>query len=97
MGVMFMSKNALTEIKSTLEEHIGKRIYLKANSGRRKIVERFGVLEKTYPSVFVIRLDKEQHSFDRVSYSYADILTQAIELVIYEEDNKLPLRYVKTS
>ncbi|MBA4542454.1 MULTISPECIES: Veg family protein [Thermoactinomyces] len=92
-----MGKNALTEIKCTLEGYIGQKIRLKANSGRRKTVERTGILEETYPSVFVVKLD-EDHSFNRVSYSYADILTESVELTVFNNNNEqIPVKYVKTS
>ena len=35
---------------------------------------------KTYPSIFVIDLDSERDSVDRVSYSYIDVLTGSVEL-----------------
>ncbi|MGA9172467.1 MAG: Veg family protein [Thermoactinomyces sp.] len=92
-----MGKNALTEIKCTLEGYIGQKIRLKANSGRRKTVERTGILEETYPSVFVVKLD-EDHACNRVSYSYADILTESVELTVFNNNNEqIPVKYVKTS
>ncbi|PTX55230.1 uncharacterized protein Veg [Melghirimyces profundicolus] len=90
-----MGRNALSEIKRTLDGYIGKKIRLKANSGRRKIVERSGVLEETYPSVFIVKLDEDQHSFERVSYSYADILTETVELTVFQDEGQVPVRYVK--
>ncbi|HJV47527.1 MAG TPA: Veg family protein [Bacillota bacterium] len=77
-----MAKNALMDIKRSLDAHLGERIVLKANGGRRKTVERSGVLESTYPSVFIVRLDEERQSFERVSYSYADILTETVMLTV---------------
>ncbi|ETP70596.1 Veg family protein [Planomicrobium chinense] len=74
----------LADIKKSLDLHIGKRLILKANGGRKKTVERAGILRETYHSVFVIELDQDEHSFERVSYSYADILTEAVEIVVYE-------------
>jgi uncharacterized protein Veg len=92
-----MGKNALSEIKLTLEGYIGHKIRLKANSGRRKTIERTGILEETYPSVFVVKLDEDQHAFNRVSYSYADVLTESVELTILGSDNEqVPVKYVKT-
>lgn len=70
----------LIEIKQTLDGQIGKRLKLTANGGRRKTVIRSGVLADTYPSVFVVELDQEENAFERVSYSYADILTEAVEI-----------------
>ncbi|WP_281883866.1 biofilm formation stimulator Veg [Paenibacillus sp. YYML68] len=84
-----MAKNSLLEIKRCLEPHVGQKIMLKANGGRRKTVERSGVLEETYPSVFIVKLDQEQQSFKRVSYSYADILTESVEVTVCQDDGEL--------
>ncbi|MFC0525659.1 biofilm formation stimulator Veg [Pontibacillus salicampi] len=70
----------LAEIKQALDGQIGNRLTLKANGGRRKTIERSGVLAETYPAVFIVELDQEQNSFERVSYSYADVLTETVEL-----------------
>lgn len=91
-----MGRNALLDIKRSLDEHIGSRILLRANGGRRKTVERTGVLEETYPSVFIIKLDEEQHAFKRVSYSYADILTETVELTVCQDNQEeIRITYVK--
>lgn len=87
-----MAKNALYDIKSKLENYVGQRIKLKANGGRRKTVERFGILEETYPSVFIVKLDEQQHAFKRVSYSYADILTETVELTIMSDSDNEQIR-----
>ncbi|MFD3448303.1 biofilm formation stimulator Veg [Microbacteriaceae bacterium 4G12] len=75
----------LTEIKSALDNQLGKRLTLKANSGRRKTIERSGVLAETYPSVFVVQLDEQQNMLQRVSYSYTDILTETVELTFLDD------------
>jgi uncharacterized protein Veg len=88
-----LAKNALHEIKRSLDGLIGERVLLRANGGRRKTVERFGVLEETYPSVFVVKLDPPDGSFKRVSYSYADVLTETVELMLYKDGESQPLIY----
>jgi len=75
----------LLDIKRSLDTNLGKRLTLKANGGRRKTIERSGVLAETYPSVFVIELDQVENSFERVSYSYADILTETVQLTFFDE------------
>jgi uncharacterized protein Veg len=55
-----MAKNALSEIKRSLEAHVGSKIRLRANGGRRKTVERTGLLEEIYPSVFIVKLDRKR-------------------------------------
>lgn len=90
-----MARNALFDIKSKLENYVGQRIMLKANGGRRKTVERVGVLEETYPSVFIVKLDEQQHAFKRVSYSYADILTETVELTIVGDTESVKITYAQ--
>lgn len=70
----------LLDIKSSLDEKVGEKLTLTANGGRRKTIHREGVLEETYPSVFIVRLDEEQNAYERVSYSYTDVLTATVEL-----------------
>lgn len=74
----------LLEIKEGLEGQIGRRLKLTVNGGRRRTVVRSGVLAETYPSVFVVELDQDENAFERVSYSYADVLTEAVELNFIE-------------
>ncbi len=74
----------LADIKKLLDSHLGKRLHLKVNGGRRRTIERTGVLSETYRAVFVVELDQEESSFERVSYSYADILTDAVEITVLD-------------
>lgn len=69
----------LEKIKNNLDSFVGQSIRLKANRGRKRVLEVEGVLEQTYPKVFVIRL-REKQMERRLSYSYADLLTKAVEL-----------------
>ncbi|WP_223703300.1 biofilm formation stimulator Veg [Sutcliffiella deserti] len=75
----------LVDIKRTLDSNLGKKLTLRANGGRRKTIERIGILAETYPSVFVIELDQDENAFERVSYSYADVLTETVQLTFFEE------------
>src|SRR5690625_1181354 len=79
----------LIEIKQGLEGQIGKRLKLTANGGRRRTVIRSGVLAETYPAVFVVELDQEENAFERVSYSYADVLTEAVEISFLDDKSKV--------
>ncbi|WP_243388463.1 biofilm formation stimulator Veg [Bacillus kexueae] len=76
----------LSDIKQALDSNLGRRLTLKANGGRRKTIERSGILAETYPSVFIIELDQEENSFERVSYSYADVLTETVQLTFTDEN-----------
>lgn len=76
-------KSVLADIKRDLDSHVGARIRLKANKGRKKVLEREGVLEQTYPNIFIVKLHDSSLGERRVSYSYTDLLTEAVELVVY--------------
>ncbi|MFC7687616.1 biofilm formation stimulator Veg [Ureibacillus sp. GCM10028918] len=75
----------LADIKKSLDGNLGKRLRLKANGGRKKTVECDGVLSDTYHAVFVVELDQEDNACKRVSYSYTDILTEAVEITFLDD------------
>lgn len=50
---------SIGDIKNSLDCQLGNRIVLKANGGRKKTIERSGVLKETYPSVFIVELDQD--------------------------------------
>jgi uncharacterized protein Veg len=71
--------NTLSVIKRDIESHVGEKVVLKANGGRRKVLVNNGILEKTYQSIFVIRLDSDTQR--TVTYSYSDVLTNTVQIV----------------
>jgi uncharacterized protein Veg len=80
------SPRAISEIKKDLEFFVGSKIRLKANRGRNRIIEREGVLESIYPNIFVVRLN-ERKIERKVSYTYADVLTETVELFVYDKQD----------
>lgn len=78
--------NNIPDIKKLLDSQLGNPVLLRANGGRKKLIERRGVLRETYPSVFIVELDQEQHNFERVSYSYSDVLTANVEVTFFDEE-----------
>lgn len=77
------------QIKKSIESCVGERVQLKANKGRRKSFVREGILEKTYPSIFTVRFENEYDMTRRVSYSYTDILTKAVEIVRCRDNKRI--------
>lgn len=76
----------MSDIKRDLDGLIGEKIRLRANRGRRRVDEREGILEKTYPSIFVVRIEEEVSGARRISFSYADVLTEMVELEVASDD-----------
>jgi len=84
-----IEKSDLFQIKKDIETCIGEKVQLKANKGRKKAFIREGVIENSYPSIFIVRFENDYDTTRRVSYSYTDILTKAVELVVCKNNKKI--------
>lgn len=84
-----IEKSDLSQIRKNIEDCVGKKVQLKANKGRKKSFIKDGVLENTYPSIFIVKFENEYETTRRVSYSYTDILTKAVELFIYKDNQRI--------
>ena len=71
---------SFASIKRDLDRHLVENITVVAQAGLKSVTLRHGKLADTFHSVFVVDLDPAENSFDRVSYSYADLLTKSIQL-----------------
>lgn len=83
-----IEKNDLALVKRSLQKNIGRKVRLTSKKGRKSAVVRRGTIENIYPSIFTVRLDKlsEEDTETRcVSYSYADVLTKAVEIAMYKQ------------
>ncbi|MGZ0075939.1 Veg family protein [Staphylococcus aureus] len=76
---------SILDIKNSIDCHVGNRIVLKANGGRKKTIKRSGILKETYPYVLIVELDQDKHNFEK-SITYTDVLTENVQ-VSFEEDN----------
>ncbi|MCT4596709.1 MAG: Veg family protein [Vallitalea sp.] len=81
-----IAKEDITEVRRRVDTYVGSKVLVKANKGRKRIVIKQGVLESTYPSIFVVKVQNElQNTYRTVSYSYTDILTNNVELSLCQE------------
>ncbi|MEJ6950661.1 Veg family protein [Natronospora cellulosivora (SeqCode)] len=85
---MNKSDNVLTEIRDNIDSFVGQEVMIKANRGRRKSLEKEGVIEKTHQNIFVVKI-KDNRQIRRISYSYADLLTDNVELMLKSEKQKI--------
>ena len=74
-------KNKVSKVQEALSQFVGSDVKLKANSGRRRYIERSGVLEGTYSNLFVVRVE-EQSVERKMSFSYVDLLTGNVVLIV---------------
>jgi len=74
-------KKKVSKVQEALAQYVGSDVKLKANSGRRKFIERSGVLEGTYSNLFVVRI-ADQSVERKMSFSYVDLLTGNVVLIV---------------
>ncbi len=73
----------MCRVRNTVVRNIGKRVKIKANKGRNKVDIAEGVIAATYPCVFLVELDQDlNESKKTISFSYTDVLTREVELVL---------------
>lgn len=70
----------LNDVKNKITSLQGRNIPLKINKGRNKIVSVTAIIDKVYPSMFVISPTTEV-DLDRKSFSYNDVLCGDIMFV----------------
>ena len=81
-----ISKESMQKIRQDVESYIGQEIDIKSNIGRNKMVNKRGTIDSAYSNLFVVR---ETDSTRKLSYSYADVLMNSLEIT--KVDNGEPL------
>lgn len=71
-------RGEILAIRDRLDSHLGEKVVVRASEGRKRVFEKEGVLEKTYPSIFVVRFHEDEGR--HMSWSYIDVLTDAVEI-----------------
>lgn len=60
--------------------NIGRKVLLKADKGRKRIITNEGVIINAFPNIFTVKVNNEYDVERMVSYTYSDILTSTVEL-----------------
>ncbi len=68
---------------NTMREEIKKKegeiLHFKFNGSRNQIEEFTGEIIKTYPAIFLIRLEDQENRIK--SFSYSDLVTESLEII----------------
>ncbi|MGL5257030.1 MAG: Veg family protein [Proteocatella sp.] len=81
-----MNKALTTDdIKKGIGKYVGRKIVVKANKGRKKIITKTGMLEAIYPSIFIVKYGDDGDLISRVSYSYSDVLTSNVQIKLIRD------------
>lgn len=72
----------LARCREKFESLIGRRVVLKTNGGRKRIITYVGLVEKCYPNVFTVKCERKPGEYSVVSFSYIDVLTRTVRVGI---------------
>lgn len=76
---------SLSKIKENIQSYLGREVRLKADKGRKRIIEKNGVIEGVYPSIFIVKINGGHSNSRTVSYSYSDILTETVQVTLLDK------------
>ena len=71
-------------VRSDIQRNIGSKVRLETNKGRHKSVISKGIISNVYPSIFTVQLSDGPDSSRNLSFSYTDVLTNAVEITLCE-------------
>lgn len=78
-----MKQMDVNRVRNAVINNTGRRVRVKRNKGRHKVDIREGIISETYPNIFVIEtLENNDMPAQLMSYSYTDVLTKDIELLL---------------
>ena len=80
---MFERSDVL-HVRNDIQKIIGSKVRLETNKGRHKSVVNRGVVSNVYPSIFTIQLSEGTGPSRKLSFSYTDVLTNAVEITLVE-------------
>ena len=69
-------------IQSNIRDIIGSRVRLVTNLGKQKPITNFGVVLGVYPNIFTVQLFDGALPSRKISYSYADVLTNSVDITL---------------
>lgn len=77
------NKRDIKSIRTEVSRHMGTRVKVRTNLGRNRVDIMEGVIAEAYPSIFLVQVKAEGDLPERkISYSYSDVITHEIELVV---------------
>ncbi len=83
------TRETLMKIRENVESCIGQKVLLQTNKGKRKAKTSEGILSEVYNNVFIVKVDNGSTKSRKMSFSYSDILTETVEVTLYDTQRNL--------
>ena len=88
-----MEKKELDIIRRNIRTCEGEKVRLTTKKGRKRIVVHDGVIEAAYENVFVLISEKIGETSRKVTFSYTDVLTKTVDVILFKNDQELRLTF----
>lgn len=75
-------KTDVFHVRSDIQRNIGSKVRLETNKGRYRAVVSRGVISNVYPNIFTVQLSNDSDHSRKLSFSYTDVLTSAVEITL---------------
>ena len=86
-------QNDISNIKTELGENIGQKVIIRGAMGRKKYFEEEATRQSVYPNIFILKNCKRETN---ASYRYTDILTNELQISIFNGKEYFPLTPVES-
>ncbi len=81
------AQEEILRVRQQVDRYIGSKVLIKTNKGRKRVLINEGVLQSTYPSIFVVNVHNESlDTYRMVSYMYSDLITNEIEMTVSNDE-----------
>ena len=78
----------ISNIKTEIGENIGQKVIIRGAMGRKKYFEEKAIIKNTYPNIFIVENEEKETN---ASYRYTDILTNELQVSIFNGNDYSPL------
>jgi len=71
----------VAKVREAVENNLGKKVKIRSHVGKRKFNITEGVLQETYPSIFLVKVGQSTEEVQLVSYTYTDVITKEVQMM----------------
>lgn len=86
-----MSENNITinDIRDAIKANLNKKVAVEAHRTKKKIYTKRGTIREAYSNIFIVESDEIAGTDTRLSFTYADLLTKNVQILLEDESGEL--------
>ncbi len=78
---MILEKD-INSARNNIIEHVGKKIKVRNNVGKRGAQSKEGVLIGAYQSVFLVNIKVDERIYTKASYTYKELISKNVIITL---------------